>query len=102
MDQSGVQFNHCQGWSSGTYPFGQSSWDSAFPKLDLNSGGSSDTWYPWWASDGRWYSTYTDGTVGGCHAQSGGAAPSMHGQVSRHDIAGIWVAFFQECHKSKS
>ena len=79
--QSGVQFNHCQGWSSGTYPFGQSSWDSAFPKLDLNSGGSSDTWYPWWASDGRWYSTYTDGTVGGCHAQSGGAAPSMHGQV---------------------
>ena len=80
-DIQGVQFNHCQGWTSGNYPFGQSSWDSDFPKLDLNGGGSSDTWYPYWASDGRWYSTYTDGTVGGCHAQSGGAAPSMHGQV---------------------
>ena len=78
--QKGVQFNHCQGWSSGNYQFGQSTWDN-FPRLDLNGGGSSDTWYPWWASDGRWYSTFTDGSVGGIHSQSGGAAPSMHGQT---------------------
>jgi hypothetical protein len=80
-DIAGVQFNHCQGWSSGQYDFGQSKWAEDFPKLDLNGGGSSDTWYPWWSSDGRWVSTFTDGSVGGIHAQSGGAAPSMHGQT---------------------
>ena len=34
-----------------------------------------------WSADGRWISSYTDGTVGGVHSQSGGINPSMHGQV---------------------
>lgn len=53
-----------------------------FPALDMLDGGTgSDTWYPYWGADGRWYSTFTDGTVGGVHSQSGGTNPSMHGQV---------------------
>ncbi len=33
---------------------------------------SADTWYPSWASDGNLYSPWTDGTVEGVHAFSGG------------------------------
>jgi hypothetical protein len=36
----------------------------------------------------RRYSSYTDGTVGGVHSQSGGSNPSMHGQVVMEPAAG--------------
>jgi hypothetical protein len=49
----------------------------------------ADTWYPYWGADGRWYSSYTDGTVGGVHAQSGGSNPSMHGQVQPRAVMSL-------------
>lgn len=90
-DIQGVQFNGCDEHDGKVgYPtYGQSNWDASFPKLDLSNGqGGADTWYPWWAADGRWYSSYTDGTVGGVHSQSGGSAPSMHGQVVMEPAGG--------------
>src|SRR5580700_2864612 len=33
---------------------------------------NADTWFPSWASDGNLYSPFTDGTVGGVEANSGG------------------------------
>ena len=80
-----MQFNGCSIMTG---------WDFAnkadFPALDLHDGGTgSDTWYPYWGADGRWYSTFTDGTVGGVHAQSGGQNPSMHGQVVVEPAGGL-------------
>ena len=76
-DLTGMQFNGCSimtGWDFEN--------KADFPALDLHDGGTgSDTWYPYWGADGRWYSTFTDGTVGGVHSQSGGQNPSLHGQV---------------------
>ena len=90
-DLQGLQFDGCDerdggyGYSS----FGQSDWDATFPKLDLQNGmPGADTWYPYWGADGRWYSSYTDGTVGGVHSQSGGSNPSMHGQVVMEPAGG--------------
>jgi hypothetical protein len=61
-----------------------------FPALDMTDGGTgSDTWYPYWGADGRWYSTFTDGTVGSVHSQSGGQNPSMHGQVVVEPAGGL-------------
>lgn len=81
-DLAGLQFNGCAESHGGYYDVGESTWDPTFPKVDLNGGApGADTWYPYWSSDGRWYSSFTDGTVGGIHSQSGGSNPSMHGQV---------------------
>ena len=80
-----MQFNGCSimtGWDFAN--------KAEFPALDLHDGGTgSDTWYPYWGADGRWYSTFTDGTVGGVHAQSGGQNPSMHGQVVVEPAGGL-------------
>ena len=64
-----MMFNGC---AIGT-GFKSANHGETFPALDMLDGGTgSDTWYPYWGADGRWYSTFTDGTVGGVHSQSGG------------------------------
>ena len=98
-DLRGVQFDGCDerdgGYGYGS--FGQSGWDATFPRLDLQNGmPGADTWYPYWGADGRWYSSYTDGTVGGVHSQSGGSNPSMHGQVVMEPAGGHRV--ISDCH----
>ena len=49
-DIIGLQFDGCDERDGGYgYPsWGQSSWYSSFPKMDLQTGvGGADTWYPW-------------------------------------------------------
>jgi|EP01046_Picozoa_sp_COSAG06_P001531 hypothetical protein len=85
-DLLGLMFNGC----AISHNFKHANRGADFPALDMTDGGTgSDTWYPYWGADGRWYSTFTDGTVGSVHSQSGGQNPSMHGQVVVEPAGGL-------------
>jgi hypothetical protein len=52
----------------------------------------ADTWYPSWASDGKLYSPFTDGTVGPVSVSSGGkAAATGHAVIEGDDPLNLKV-----------
>jgi hypothetical protein len=52
----------------------------------------ADTWYPSWASDGKMYSPFTDGTVGTLNVSSGGKnAATGHAVIEGHDPLNLRV-----------
>ncbi|HCS48118.1 MAG TPA: hypothetical protein DIW61_07640 [Candidatus Aminicenantes bacterium] len=53
----------------------------------------ADTWYPSWASDGKLYSPFTDGTVGPISVSSGGkSAATGHAVIEGDDPLSLKVA----------